>query len=119
MSSLSYVSTDSNPKQETSYNAQACGHARRRSDAVTYGGKCVAQRKSTVCEARKENWRSRLWFLSVILDAFSLIPGSKVNIGIKALLSLSDSAGCAVSAHVCSSGGAVMQLRNKYSNRQE
>lgn len=34
-------------------------------------------------------------------------------------VSLSDSAGCTVSAHVCSSGGAVMQLRNKYSNRQE
>lgn len=42
MSPFAY--TSSNPKQEASYNAKARGHARGQSDALTYGGKCVAQR---------------------------------------------------------------------------
>lgn len=69
MSPLSFTGKQSNPKQETSYSTQAGRHARSQSNAVTYGGKCVAQRSYLTTQGILVNW-----FLSVIFDASSLTP---------------------------------------------
>lgn len=54
MSPVSFTSKESNPKQQTSYNTTASRRARSHSDAVTYGGKCVTQRRAQFANHTRE-----------------------------------------------------------------
>lgn len=125
MSPLSFTSRESNPKQEASYYTQASRHARSQRDAVTYGGKCVAQRGAQFANHAREMSEAVTGSCRSFLDASSLPPLISQQNGRDGLTgvfsdSLGDCYGCTVCVHnVSSSTGAVMQLRNTYQSRQK
>lgn len=100
------IHKQSNPKQETSYNTQAGRHARSQSDAVTYGGKCMAQRRAQFANHAREiseavaGFCRSFWILPLISQ-----QNGRGNIVAKGLLvvfsvSLGDCYGCTVCMHM-------------------
>ena len=88
MSPFAY--TSSNPKQEASYNAKARGHARGQSDALTYGGKCVAQRGTQFANHAQEiSGAVTVFFFPSIWTIYSSFHNRM------ATANSSDSTGCA------------------------